>query len=348
MWLGRIESEKAEATVRSYSYRIKHFREWCDEEGFDNLNDLGPRDVYDFDSARRAEGLSLSTLNNQLGTLRHFLGFCRDLNAVTADVVAAVDVPSMTKAHRVNEERLATERAEEALDKLDRFRYASRDHAMLTVAWDTGCRLGALRALDTEDVYLTDDDLDRLRNYPEVDETTYRTIRDEVTPPFVYFRHRENTPLKNGIEGQRPVTLREKPADVLRAYLNVNRIDSLDDDGRSPVFTTEKGEGRLSKAAIRRVTNIITQPCRLGGECPHDRDPEDCEAREHGLEQRCPSSRSPHRVRTGSITWHRDQGWPPDVLAERVNATPEVIRDHYDHPQLLQRMQSRRSFFEEE
>jgi site-specific recombinase XerD len=344
MWLTRQSSEKADETVQSYGYRIKHFVRWCDEEGFENLNELTPRDVYHYDTARREQNLSRSTLNNQLGTLRQFLAFCVDLNAVTENVAAAVDVPSMEKGHRVNEEKLAEVRAWEILDKLDTYRYASREHALLAVAWDTGCRLGGLRALDVGDVYLADEDLDRLRHYPEMDETTYKQVREEVSPPFVYFRHRERTPLKNGVDGQRPVSLRDEPARVLRGYLRVNRVTVTDDADRAPVFSTEKGNGRMSKGAMRRVFNMVTQPCRFGEECPHGRDVETCEAREHGYEARCPSARSPHPVRTGSITWHRDEGWPPDVLSERVNATPEVIREHYDHPQLLRRMESRRHY----
>ena len=347
MWLGRQASERSDATIQSYGYRLDQFTEWCESEGVENLNELGPRDVYRYDTDRRSRELSRSTLNNQLGTLRLFLSFCEDLNAVSEEVVAAVDVPPMSKDHRVNEEKLAEDRAREILSRLDTYRFASREHALLALAWDTGCRLGSLRALDVTDVFLVDEDLGRLRHYPEVDESTFEQIREEVTPPFVYFRHRDRTPLKNGRDGQRPVALREDAARVLGRFLKVNRVKTTDDADRPPVFSTEKGEGRMSKGAVRRVFNIVTQPCRLGGECPHGREVATCEAREHGLEQRCPSARSPHPVRTGSITWHRDRGWPPDALAERVNATPEVIREHYDHPQLLRRMESRRHFLEE-
>jgi len=35
------------------------------------------------------------------------------------------------------------------------------------------------------------------------------------------------------------------------------------------------------------------------------------------------------------------------VVSERVNATPDIVRDHYDHPQMPRRMQSRREFLED-
>ncbi|WP_240137635.1 tyrosine-type recombinase/integrase [Salinigranum salinum] len=347
MWLDRQRTEKAEETVQSYFYRVRQFVEWCESHGIDNLNDLTTRDIYAFDNECRADGHAQSTLNNRLGTIKLFLGFCADYNAVAESVVKAVDIPSLVKTERVNEEKLSRTRAEEILGNLTTYRHASREHGLFSLAWESTARLGALRALDVGDCFLKNEHLDRLLHYPEIDDTEFDEIRDVVQVPFVYFRHREETPLKNKHEGQRPVAITEDVASVLRGYIMVNRVQTMDDNGRAPLFSTEKGSGRMSKSAIRRVFNIISQPCRFGADCPHGRDIETCEARKHGLEARCPSSRSPHRVRTGSITDHRDRGWPPEVLAERANATPEVIRQHYDHPQQLRRMESRRDLLED-
>jgi hypothetical protein len=56
----------------------------------------------------------------------------------------------------------------------------------------------------------------------------------------------------------------------------------------------------------------------------------------------CPSSRSPHQVRTGSLTWQRSRQVPIEVVAERANASPEVIRKHYDKPSEEESFQQRR------
>lgn len=343
MWLDRQQTTKADETVQSYYYRVNQFVEWLEDEELTNLNDLTGRDVFRYDSERRSEGLKQPSLNNQMGTIRLFLGFCVDIEAVPTELPTKVEVPQLSKIERANEEKLPTERAEELLAKFDRFEYASLDHALLALAWHTGARLGALRSLDLRDCYLTAADLERLVHDDDLDEESL----DRIETPFVYFRHRPDTdtPLKNQAEGERPVGLSAEVGHVLRDYIEVNRYDCEDEYGRQPLFSTQKGSGRMSKGAIRRRFNIITQPCRRGT-CPHGREPEDCEATEHGREARCPSSRSPHRVRTGSITWHRDRGWPPEVLAERVNATPEVIRQHYDQPDLLKRMESRRNYLE--
>lgn len=344
MWIDRLQSTRADETLQSYRYRLKPFVTWCEMEGIDNLNDLTSRAIFRFDSSRRSEDLTVSTLNNQFGTLKQFIQFCVRIDGVEETLPAKIEVPSVELSERVNSELLTAERADTIREKLGRYECASRRHAMFELLWHTGCRMGGLRALDIDDCFFDDDDLERLRHQDDID----RDALEEVQLPFVYFRHRPETPLKNKREGERPVALDRTVADRVLEYIEVNRVDRVDQNDRRPLFTTEKGKNaRVSKSSIRREVYIMTQPCRFG-RCPHDRDTRTCEALEHGSEARCPSSRSPHPIRTGSITHMRDEGWPPEVVAERVNATPEVIREHYDHPDPIRRMQSRREFLNEE
>ncbi|WP_276252969.1 tyrosine-type recombinase/integrase [Halomontanus rarus] len=344
MWLDRLESTRADETLKSYRYRLKPFIAWCEDEEIENLNDLSSRDIFRFDSERRSEGLAPATLKTQLGTLKRFIRFCERVDGVQSDLPAKIEVPSVGLAERVNDELLTAERAETIRGKLRRYERASRRQAMFELMWHTGCRLGGLRGLDLDDCFFEQDELERLRHQDDID----REALENVELPFVYFRHRPTTPLKNKRSGERPVALAREVADRIQEYIDVHRVDRVDQNNRRPLFTTEKGRNaRVSKSSVRREIYIMTQPCRWGS-CPHDRDERSCDALKHGHEARCPSSRSPHPIRTGAITNMRDQGWPPEVVAERVNATPEVIREHYDHPDPIRRMQSRRSFLDEE
>lgn len=349
MWLDRQMAERADSTIQSYTYRLEPFVEWCELEGIEDLNELTSRDVFRYESHRRKEDLAISTLNNQIGTVKQFLAFCERINAVPEDLPMKIEVPTSDEfSEMVNETKLTAPRAEEVLETLDRFEYASRRHAMFLLMWHTGCRIGGLRALDLDDLYFHEDDLERLRHRDDID----NSVLEVVDLPFLFFQHRPDaavpTPLKNKLDGQRPVALDDEVAELLETHIDVNRADRDDPDGRRPLFTTEHGEtARASGSSIRREIYIVTQPCRYG-ECPHDRDPEDCEALQHGYEARCPSSRSPHPIRTGRITDLRDQGWPPEVVGERVDATPETIRLHYDLPDKIKRMQSRRRYLEGE
>ncbi|MDB9264438.1 hypothetical protein PN424_17595, partial [Halorubrum ezzemoulense] len=40
----------------------------------------------------------------------------------------------------------------------------------------------------------------------------------------------------------------------------------------------------------------------------------DCEYTEFKHASKCPSSRSPHRIRTGAVTWMLNAGIPPEVV----------------------------------
>ncbi|GGL25672.1 integrase [Halarchaeum grantii] len=342
MWLDHQRTNRSEATIQSYTYRVGIFVEWCESEGITDLNDLTGRDLHRFDAERRSEGLSVSTVNNQMGTLRLFLRFCETIDGVRDGLAETVDPPSVRKAERADSEKLEPERAQTIFDQLHRFEYGSFDHALFALAWHTGMRLGGLRALDVEDCYLEADDLDRLpQRVPVSDE-----VLGDVEPPFVWVPHHEGTTaLKNQRDGERAVALLDDYADVLRAYINVNRPSITDENDRRPLFCTSKGDGRASKGTLRRHIYKITQPCRFG-DCPHGRDPEECVAREHGRESRCPSVRKPHAIRTGAITHHLDRGWSKTDLGSRVNATADTIDTHYDWPDKLRRMQSRRSLLD--
>lgn len=350
LWLDQL-TERRESTIQSYEGRVSHFLDFLDEEGINDLSEVTTREIKQYEAERRDGDRGPQTLNNQLGTLRLFLRYCKELKAVPEDVVEAVNVPELTKDDRVNTEKLISERASTILRNLDRYRYASRDHVLMLLLWRTTVRIGAIHSLDLEDLYLDDDDRDRLRTQLR-DKGLERDVVDEIVEdvelPVVYPRHRPETgtPLKNGASGERVINVAESTAEVLQDFIRVNRTDLEDDHGRRPLLTSERGGGRLSSAAMRNRVYILTQPCEFGDPCPYGEEKENCEAREHGYASRCPGARSPHKIRTGSITWHRDRGWPIADLADRANTSEELVRSVYDQPEELVRGSVRREYLE--
>lgn len=348
IWLERQQMDKADSTVQSYRYRVEPFVEFLeDEQGIENLNELNGRHLLRFDSMRRSSGdVQKNTLNNQLGTIRQFLEFAIKADAVEPGVASQVDIPHVSKDERINREKLPTQRAKDILAYLDRFEYASRDHVLAFLLWETGARAGAIRGLDLEDIYLEESDLDALRYQEDLDVggSMLEQILEGVEVPFIYFRHRPetDTPLKKQGSGERPVNISDELGDVIRAYIRFQRTEVEDEHGRKPLLTSEKDTGRISVSGIRIRAYELTQPCQVGKECPHDRDPQDCEARVHGQQSRCPSVRSPHKWRTGSVTWHRDRGWPPEEIAVKMATSVELVNSVYDQPEKLKRMAIRR------
>lgn len=310
-WLNKLRVDKRESTVSAYHYRLKHFIEWCEDENIETTAELTGWDVESYETHRRQQGVEPISLSNELKTLRSFFAYLARIEVVDEDLPEKVEPPTLEKSEQVNDVRLPTDRAQTLLDYYAEHEYGTRAHVLLALEWYTGARLGALRGLDLEDY-----------------------DRDER---YVEFRHRprKETPLKNGEDGERIVGLPESVCDVVDTYLEKNRLETFDDYGRRPLLTSQVG--RPSTNAVRAWTYLATVPC-LHSPCPHGNEPATCEYLDYSAASKCPSSRSPHAVRTGSITWQLNRGIPP----ERVNTSVEVLLKHYDQPSRMEEMRERR------
>jgi site-specific recombinase XerD len=312
-WLHHQARDKAAQTVQSYRYRLKHFVEFCEShEEIALINDLTTWHLDEFEAERGSE-VAVSTLKNELSTLRNCLRYCSQLGLVAEEVAEFVEPPSVSPTR---DERLAADRAASILQTYrsseDR---ARRRHVVCELLWTTAARMGAVRGLDLRDV--------------DTDDST------------VTFRHRPDTgtPLKNGRDGERVVTITGTTATVLGEYVGAYRHERVE-DGRRPLLTTT--EGRISLGALREDCYHGWLRCRVEP-CPHGREQDSCDYwRSVKQATHCPSSVSPHVVRAGSITWHRNQGWPVDDLSDRVNASAYIIEEHYDLAADRERLRERR------
>lgn len=316
-WLDKLRVSKTDSTVSSYHYRTKHFVEWCEAEGIDLIRDVSGWDIESFETKRRADDLAPITLNKEMGTLQGFLEYCARIELVDENLPEKVDPPEVSRDAHIDDTKLHPKDAERLLDfyENDPEMRHTRAHALLAFAWYTGARLGGIRAVDLRD-YNSDDEL-------------------------VEFYHRpdEDTPLKNGYDGERHVGLPTQVCEILDNYIEKYRHKKFDDYGRQPLFTSEVGRPHTS--TIRPWMNLATVPC-LHTTCPHGNERPTCDYLYHNEASKCPSSRSPHQVRTGSITWQRHRGVPPEVVAERVNSSVRVIEEHYDVPSKREEMEERR------
>jgi integrase len=212
--------------------------------------------------------------------------------------------------------------AEIVLEHLQKFQYASRDHALLRLLWVTAVRVGTARSLDIDDFNAEERTL-TVRHRPESD-----------------------TPLKNGIRAERVIALDERTSETLTDYIHHTRPDVSDKYGRSPLFATERG-GRIGGSTIRRAVYRWTRPCQRGEGCPHDRVLEECEAKRTVQKAaQCPSTRSPHEVRRGAISHLLTEETPVRAISDRADVGESVLDEHYDARTEHERMESRRRFFE--
>lgn len=311
----------AQATVRSHRSRLRQFREWADENGIESLNDITPIHLLEY-KQDRGEEVAKRTLKTQLDTLRVFLRFCSDAGFVSADLSEAVLSPSMSETHS-RDDILDADAAQAILSRLNKYRYASIEHIIFLLLYRCLIRRGALRGIDLNDCSLSGDD------------------------PTIKLSHRPETgtPLKNKADGERIVAIGEEVRDTVQDYINDVRIEIKDDHGRSPLLTTE--HGRPHGQTIQGIVYGLTRPC-IVTECPHDRNPDECDAAQNRYKSyECPSSVSPHPLRRGAITHWLDQDIPIEIISERCNTAPDVIRDYYDERTEKQKAEQRRKYLEQ-
>ncbi|WP_435551935.1 tyrosine-type recombinase/integrase [Natrinema sp. CGMCC1.2065] len=318
-FLARRKSENTENTLRSYNNRLTRFVEWAEEAEIESMSELDGWLLDEYRAHREEVDVAPTTLKGQLVALKQLLDFCASVDVVDDDLPAKVNIPELSKEEETSDDKLEATDARSLLEfyRNSRRHHGVAKHALLELLWHVGPRISCIRALD-----LGDWDPDE------------RTLR---------FRHRPPTRLKDGKDHERNVIVSEDVADAIEHYVARERFDVRDDQGRKPLFTTR--QGRASEGTIRSWAYLVTQPC-LDVACPHGRNRATCKFTQRTHASKCPSSRAPHAIRTGSITWQLNQGLSYVKVARRVAASPETIRRYYDKPDHEQDLDRRRPLTE--
>lgn len=310
LYLDHKQTECAESTVYNHRFRLKPFFEWCEENDIDNLNDISGRDVQTYRLWRRENSdIKKVTMRMQMGTLRVFLKWAGTIEAVPGNLYDKVMVPKVSPEERQRDEMLEAEDAERILGYLDKFRYASNEHVLLALLWETGIRIGAANSLDLKDVDFENGHL-QLVHRPD-----------------------EDTTLKNGKGGERLIALSSDLAKLLGDYIYERRTDIEDEYGRQPLLTTSIA--RMSRGTMRRIIYKITAPCFFDEPCSECYDSSD---------KRCGDSVSPHSIRRGSITHYLSEDVPIDVISGRMNVSRKTLKNHYDKRSEEVKVEQRREY----
>ena len=318
LYLQSRQDELADRSLQLHEKHVGSFVDWYIEkaEHEANMNDVTARAVHEYQLYIK-DGFAQSTVSIYLSTVRQFVEFCESLDAVAGGTSQKIVLPDRDRNART--EMLESDDATVILSYLRKYHYASRTHALMALLWHTGIRTGTVRALDVRDL---DSERDRLR-----------------------IRHRPDTgtPLKNTEKGERYIALSGDVSEILEDYADKARHSVTDDHGREPLFTTK--QGRPAKNSIRRNIYAATRPCATGQGCPHNKDPDTCEAAQRTNDAcKCPSTVSGHPVRRGAITHHLRQDVPEKVVSDRMNVSQDVLDEHYDRRTEDEKAEQRRQF----
>lgn len=300
----------SESTEKDNKRSLLYFSEYCNERGIENLNDLTERHVDEYklwrkyESSDQVDQLAQKTMRDEMFLFRAFLRYLKSIIAVKSGLADAVQIPPLEDDDGVRDYDLETETVEEILEYLEKYAYASTEHVVWILCCRTGRRPGGLYSLDTDDVH------------------------HDVEEPYISFEHSEQTQLKNDSKSNKEVNISEEVAAVLRDYIADVRPDVVDGD-RTPLIASS--DGRLSISTMRKYFYKFTRPCAIGNPCPHDRDPNECEATVNiDTASKCPSAEPPYATRHGHITTLRRQGAPIDFISDRCDVSPKIIKKHYD------------------
>ena len=321
LFLKDKEAELAEASIKGHDYRLRHFVRWCHEQGIENLNTLTGRQLHEYRLWRRDDGdLNKVSEKTQMDSLRSFVRWLEAVDGVEQDLSQKVLSPTITADENSRDVMLDSDHASSVLSHLEKYEYAGPQHVSLTLMWHTMMRVGGVHAMDVDD-YNPDEQYVKVRHRPDT-----------------------GTPIKNKGDGERLVALTDDICELLDDWLENKRPDVTDDHGREPLLASR--EGRLQKTTLRMYVYRWTRPCAHGEECPHDRDPDDCEANVRDAASKCPSSVSPHAIRRGSITHSLNSDMPDKVVSDRANVSPQVIEQHYDRRTEHEKMEQRRDYLD--
>jgi integrase len=260
-----------------------------------------------------------------LAVLQRFLRFCETIEAIEDGLAERVPLPNVPPDEEVKTDVPEDDAVEAIRSYYRRFEYACREHAQFELVAEVGIRLGALRAIDLEDIVF-EDAVIHLHHRPESTE--------------VY-----GTPLKNGADGERIINISPDYTTLLENYIDHHRHEVTDDVVRKPLFTT--GKGRISTTTLRRDFYKLTRPCEYEPDCPHDREISDCEATRNANAPSCPSSFTTHPLRKWSIMNQLDAGMPKELLSDRVDVSVPVLNKHYDQRSERRKSYQRRQALEE-
>jgi len=317
LWIRRKRPDWKGQTARTYRRNLQTFEEYAEAEGVETVSDFTRWNVGGYTDHLLAKDYARVTVASRQKSARTWIKYLESQGLVPLGFHLAIQTIQLDDEEETSDAQLAPEDARTLLAFYRgdaRWRGTVR-HALLEVIWHVGPRMSGVIALDLDD-YDPEAGVLKFRNRPET-----------------------GTRLKKGNTHERNVALSEVPCDVLDLYIARERSQKRDEHGRKPLFATQ--QGRATRSTIRGWAYQATQPC-MAVECPHGNRRPSCDFVPRSNASRCPSTRSPHPIRRGSITWQRNLGFDAETVAQRVASTPQVIRRYYDKPEYADELERRR------
>ncbi len=158
-WLNRfqryIDTERRLSPHTSSAYRLDlaTLVAFCDRQGLETWDALGPPEIRAFASQAHAGGLAPASVQRLLSAVRTFMGFLRREHVITGDPVAGIPGP---KSQRRLPVVLDADQMARLLEIKGDDPLTVRDRAIMELAYSSALRLTELTRLNVNDVDLMD------------------------------------------------------------------------------------------------------------------------------------------------------------------------------------------------
>ncbi len=309
---------RSPATIAQYKRTIPVFISFAEKQETNYPAEITTTLVDQWVDHLFAEYEADATICTYTKNVRAWLKWVYKRDLCSESVYRILDKEELGLSPNARDEALPRLEAEAILTNLRQQRFGTAIHALVELTWNTGLRIGEIRALDLND---------------------FRPSDDEI---IVRHRPEEGTRIKNGREydgtpgdGERDVTLHQNVINALTSYIHSERQETIDGYRRDSLFTT--AHGRPARSTLRRWIYEATS-CRWA-----DTETADitCDGQCDPDSSVCPFSYCPHAIRRGAIVSHLSNGLRPDRASERFDVSTDVIRTHYDPRDKAQRKEDR-------
>jgi len=309
-------------TARTYRKYLNTFCKYTTQENIRHLSDLNRWNVGQYTNYLLKTDYARATIQSKQKQARRWIKWLESQGLVEVGLHLAINPITLDDEEQTSSDILPPNQLEQYLSfyrNSAKWR-GTRRHALIEVIGHTGARRSGIRALDITDWNSED-----------------RTLK-------LLNREKQGTRIKNGDIHERKVVISQAPAEALQMYIDRERYQKHDNQGREPILTSQ--QGRPTKSTMTNWLYQATLPCVMK-ECPHGKERRNCKWTEQTDSSKCPSSESPHPVRRGSITWQLNIGRDPRDVAARAGTTVEVLKRYYDKPDLDAELRRRITEFDE-
>lgn len=312
--------DATQSTTANHQYRLAKWVAFCDEQNVDSTQEIDGGLIERYRTHILSNDCSIVTNQNNLQTFRVYLRYLERIEVCDEGLADKVIIPQVSNDEEARDVHLTHARAQQIIDYLTTYHWASVKHVIFHLLYHTGLRQGSVYALDVCDWH------------PDTQ--------------VLHVRHRDETPLKLRENGERNLNVTDDTlARALNDYIDDVRVETEDDAGRRPLFTSQKG--RYHSQSIQKICYTVTQPCFFSDECPvDDREPESCEYTKYDHRSKCPESVSSHPIRRSAITHHLNTDVPKQIVSERMNVDESTLDQHYDARSKEDKRENRRKYLD--